>query len=73
MTATIIIAVLCAAGIVFMAACLMSLRREPRARAGRVERILPLSVIEWDVEVEESAIPGVKHAVPRARITGTKE
>jgi hypothetical protein len=65
MTATLIVAGFCAAGVGFMIRFLMAMRNEGAARHHRVERILPHNVIDWDIEVEESPSPGVKHAIPR--------
>ncbi len=69
MAATIILTGICVSGVVFMVVFLCCLHRDRRPNEKcRVERIVPHNIIEWDVEVTESAIPGVKHAIPRQKV-----
>lgn len=65
MTATLVLAAICCGGILFLIRFLIGLHQEGGGQAPRVERILPHSIIDWDVDVEESPSPGVKHAIPR--------
>ncbi len=68
MAGMIAISVVGLGGAVFMVIFLCALHNERRSQGRcRVERILPHNVIDWDVDVQQSAMPGVKHSVARRK------
>jgi hypothetical protein len=61
----LVVTIICIAGIAFMVSWLVALSSfNSREHPSKADRVSPVSTLDWDIELEESMLPGDQHAVP---------